>query len=222
MRNRLGGIAAGDPKENTMQGYENPPKPRNVPLIVCSVAAAGCVFLFILIVAATVLFPVFAQARDKARAVSCLSNEKQQALGVLMYVEDYDETFPRVGKWMDVIAPYIKSERVFHCPSVSQGKITPDCGYAFDSRLSGAELADIESPRDSAMIFESTNLKRSAADACKSLPQEEQVRHQCDNIAYIDGHARGFRRSFIADEITNISKNPITPKTKKAGKKSAH
>src|SRR5262249_52467956 len=42
-----------------------------------------------------ILFPVFAQAREKARAVSCLSNTKQIGLAILMYGQDYDETiFP--------------------------------------------------------------------------------------------------------------------------------
>jgi len=203
-----------------MQGYQSVTRPKNIPLIVCGVSACSCVVLFIPILAA-VLLPVFTQARKKAQAVTCLSNEKQQALGMIMYVQDYDETFPRVGKWMDNIAPYIKSEMVFHCPSVSPGRITPDCGYAYDSRLSGATLAQIASPASSALIFESSNLNRSASDACKSLPLPGRLRHQCDNIAFTDGHASKFTAIMISDEIAAISKNPVTPKTKKTGKKSS-
>ena len=46
---------------------------------------------------AAILFPVFARAREKARQASCQSNEKQMMLGVLMYVQDYDERFPGGG-----------------------------------------------------------------------------------------------------------------------------
>src|SRR5947208_15971108 len=53
------------------------------------------VVIAIIAILAAILFPVFAQAREKARAISCVSNEKQVSLGVLMYVQDYDETFPR-------------------------------------------------------------------------------------------------------------------------------
>src|SRR5215212_2811925 len=41
---------------------------------------------------AAILFPVFAQAREQARKTSCLSNAKQWGLGILMYIQDYDET----------------------------------------------------------------------------------------------------------------------------------
>jgi len=51
------------------------------------------VVIAIIAILAAILFPVFAQARAKARQASCLSNEKQLAIASLMYVQDYDETF---------------------------------------------------------------------------------------------------------------------------------
>jgi type II secretory pathway pseudopilin PulG len=48
----------------------------------------------IIAILAAILFPVFAQAREKARQVSCLSNQKQLANAMLMYVQDFDETLP--------------------------------------------------------------------------------------------------------------------------------
>lgn len=50
------------------------------------------VVIAIIAILAAILFPVFAQAREKARAVSCLSNVKQLGLAHLMYAQDYDET----------------------------------------------------------------------------------------------------------------------------------
>jgi prepilin-type N-terminal cleavage/methylation domain-containing protein/prepilin-type processing-associated H-X9-DG protein len=52
------------------------------------------VVIAIIAILAAILFPVFAQAREKARQVSCLSNDKQMGLGFMMYVQDYDETYP--------------------------------------------------------------------------------------------------------------------------------
>lgn len=52
------------------------------------------VVIAIIAILAAILFPVFAQAREKAMSVSCLSNTKQLSLAVLMYVQDYDEQFP--------------------------------------------------------------------------------------------------------------------------------
>lgn len=78
-------------------------------------------------------FPVFAQARDKARQASCLSNIKQLGLAVSMYTQDYDEMFPvhaywegnwntsegKAEYWQGRVLPYIKSLDVFRCPSDS-------------------------------------------------------------------------------------------------------
>ncbi len=51
------------------------------------------VVIAIIAILAAILFPVFAQAREKARQASCTSNVKQITLGILMYVQDYDETY---------------------------------------------------------------------------------------------------------------------------------
>jgi prepilin-type N-terminal cleavage/methylation domain-containing protein/prepilin-type processing-associated H-X9-DG protein len=89
------------------------------------------VVIAIIAILAAILFPVFAQAREKARATSCLSNTKQMGLAILQYVEDYDEMFPKShgnnGKnapdydiwsdsWAIVVQPYIKNYQVFRCP----------------------------------------------------------------------------------------------------------
>jgi prepilin-type N-terminal cleavage/methylation domain-containing protein len=52
------------------------------------------VVIAIIAILAAILFPVFAQAREKARATSCLSNMKQLGTAITMYVQDYDETYP--------------------------------------------------------------------------------------------------------------------------------
>src|SRR5438067_5136613 len=49
------------------------------------------VVIAIIAILAAILFPVFAQAREKARAISCLSNHKQLTTAMLMYSQDYDE-----------------------------------------------------------------------------------------------------------------------------------
>lgn len=52
------------------------------------------VVIAIIAILAAILFPVFAQARDKARQAACQSNLKQIGLGINMYAQDYDETYP--------------------------------------------------------------------------------------------------------------------------------
>jgi prepilin-type N-terminal cleavage/methylation domain-containing protein/prepilin-type processing-associated H-X9-DG protein len=52
------------------------------------------VVIAIIAILAAILFPVFSKAREKARQISCLSNEKQIGLAWIMYLEDYDGNFP--------------------------------------------------------------------------------------------------------------------------------
>src|SRR5215813_1282794 len=96
------------------------------------------VVIAIIAILAAILFPVFAQAREKARAISCLSNSKQLGLAVMMYVQDYDETYPwamngpdgcggpgcpggpnQVDAWPDLVYPYVKNDGAYGCPSAS-------------------------------------------------------------------------------------------------------
>ena len=52
------------------------------------------VVIAIIAILAGILFPVFAQAREKARQASCQSNLRQLGLATAMYIQDYDETYP--------------------------------------------------------------------------------------------------------------------------------
>ncbi len=51
------------------------------------------VVIAIIAILAAILFPVFAQAREKARQAACESNLKQIGLGVLQYNQDWDENY---------------------------------------------------------------------------------------------------------------------------------
>ena len=53
------------------------------------------VVIAIIAILAAILFPVFAQAREKARTASCLSNVKQMGLAIALYRQDYDQVNPR-------------------------------------------------------------------------------------------------------------------------------
>lgn len=78
------------------------------------------VVIAIIAILAAILFPVFAQAREKARSISCLSNVKQIGTSFYMYVQDYDETTPSLGgssgDYYDHLFPYVKNAQLFFCP----------------------------------------------------------------------------------------------------------
>jgi prepilin-type N-terminal cleavage/methylation domain-containing protein/prepilin-type processing-associated H-X9-DG protein len=97
------------------------------------------VVIAIIAILASILFPVFARARENARRTGCANNLKQIALGVMQYTQDYDEKFPihatstdpNTGfvlngmttsstTWIKGIMPYVKSIQVFVCPSAQK------------------------------------------------------------------------------------------------------
>lgn len=103
------------------------------------------VVIAIIAILAAILFPVFAQARAKAREISCVSNVRQLCTGMLMYAQDYDEVFPQwrwdqhynggspypnnaTSLWWNAISPYVKNTQIFDCP---------DNNYRFKTREDG-------------------------------------------------------------------------------------
>ena len=86
------------------------------------------VVIAIIAILAAVLFPVFAQAREKARQTSCLSNLKQMGLAYTMYMGDCDETLPITimsgpsASWINASQPYIKNRGIYRCMSDKSAK----------------------------------------------------------------------------------------------------
>ena len=90
------------------------------------------VVIAIIAILASILFPVFARARENARRSGCQSNLKQIGLGIVQYVQDYDERMPSSQNdglykdvpWHIMLQPYVKSYQIFRCPSnTGTGKI---------------------------------------------------------------------------------------------------
>ncbi len=137
------------------------------------------VVIAIIAILAAILFPVFARAREKARQSNCLSNVKQITLGIMMYVQDYDEMYPRIYRnaspgtmtypggrastglmWYGVIYPYVKNIQIFNCPSWSyrwSGNYTGKFAYGMSYRVGNGStlLADVKSPATTILLADS-------------------------------------------------------------------
>jgi len=139
------------------------------------------VVIAIIAILAAILFPVFAQAREKARQTSCLSNMKQVGLALRMYMSDNDETIffrtssnvdstrahiaiPRTHpdfnalQWWNILMPYIRNQQIFACPSDGNPTLSPDTSGNLVIRRSLVANLAVEFLSDSQVEFGSDTI----------------------------------------------------------------
>lgn len=106
------------------------------------------VVIAIISLLAAILFPVFSRARENARRAACMSNMKQIGLGLVQYIQDYDDRLPFYGSysngslapaqgfyftstvpnWNMQLYPYIKTVQIYSCPSATDSTTEPPSG----------------------------------------------------------------------------------------------
>lgn len=142
------------------------------------------VVIAIIAILAAILFPVFAQAREKARQTHCLNNMKQLGLGFKMYMSDWDDTYPGIGSfnqkngWIyatthyvidvrkGVIFPYVKTVEVYHCksdPAPGQEKANSPTLLSYSMsdqyQFNNAPIteSDVAEPTETILLMEESN-----------------------------------------------------------------
>jgi prepilin-type N-terminal cleavage/methylation domain-containing protein len=147
------------------------------------------VVIAIIAILAAILFPVFAQARDKARQAACLSNVKQIALGIAMYRQDWDGCGPFAGwppgangqhnvhsktshyefEWQFTIQPYLKSAAVLRCPSDKIAFEERPVSYIFNNMMGWERQplseAGVERPSEVVTLWDGYGHKDSATQS---------------------------------------------------------
>jgi prepilin-type N-terminal cleavage/methylation domain-containing protein/prepilin-type processing-associated H-X9-DG protein len=116
------------------------------------------VVIAIIAILASILFPVFARARENARRSSCQSNLKQLGLGIMQYTQDYDEKYYSRGSnrgWAGAIFPYVKSTQVFACPSDSSStNAFISYSYNWNFGQYAPSLSALTAPAKTVMLYE--------------------------------------------------------------------
>ena len=134
------------------------------------------VVIAIIAILAAILFPVFAQAREKARAITCISNVRNLGLAVAQYEQDFDETCPNGlnpyggGQgWGGQVYAYVKSTGIYKCPddptvgqissyaynaNVTKASPTP---AALDASPTAMTIAEYNSPAKTVLLAEVVN-----------------------------------------------------------------
>ncbi|MBC7806203.1 MAG: DUF1559 domain-containing protein [Akkermansiaceae bacterium] len=147
------------------------------------------VVIVIIALLAAILFPVFAQARSKARQVACASNMRQLGMGVLQYTPDYDETFPvhdptyplfYSAEWQMAIYPYVKSKPIYRCPDDPQPELDPA-----EPRISGV-TGDKRTP---VSYLYNPLLGSDYLNSTNEVRTESMVRQPAKMILFMEGYS---------------------------------
>jgi prepilin-type N-terminal cleavage/methylation domain-containing protein len=190
------------------------------------------VVIAIIAILAAILFPVFAQAREKARQSGCLSNEKQLGMSWLMYAQDYDEVLVPVGdskdkhgpSWATRLLPYVKNLPVYACPSASKGRVGVRCNYCYNAWLGADDsyyhtpplqpipLADIPQPAVTLVFWDEPDDWAKTGEEMYNTIESANFnrgvyvnrRHsQGDNLVLADGHAKWLNTT--KPEVSNVN-----------------
>jgi prepilin-type N-terminal cleavage/methylation domain-containing protein/prepilin-type processing-associated H-X9-DG protein len=192
------------------QGFLSAPRTRRSWAPGCNARSAGFTLIELLVVVAiigilaSILFPVFARARENARRASCISNLKQIAIGAQLYLQDYDRIYPpeppppRDGSigWALEFSKIIKSEAVFQCPSETKDNGEGFTDYWINGNLVGASESRIESPANVLLLGDGdTNAVEYAlpsTDYGTWEPGGEYATRHLGGADYVfvDGHAK--------------------------------
>jgi prepilin-type N-terminal cleavage/methylation domain-containing protein/prepilin-type processing-associated H-X9-DG protein len=172
---------------------------------------------------AAILFPVFARARENARRTSCASNLKQLGLGIMQYIQDYDETYPCVylwaadsqGRyWTHDIYPYVKSTQVYVCPSSNAngkfdinnlGQAQTSVRYGMNNNAFGSgttqptKAAQITQPAQLLMLTDTENRITGWNSFMSDVGNHTMsFRHfEGANVAFVDGHVKWLKEENI-------------------------
>ena len=168
------------------------------------------VVIAIIAILAAILFPVFARARENARKTNCLSNVKQIMVGVMAYVQDYDEKYPMYYAgtttdttlfsypyvwWDSMVQPYIKNLKIYRCPSTSAA-ISYGDDYGWNHNVfavgTGKTLATVEQP--AGLMFMTEKGAGGGPYVHSGTYYACADRHMNGaNVGFADGHAKWWK-----------------------------
>jgi prepilin-type processing-associated H-X9-DG protein len=174
-------------------------------LAAAGIGISGTMLLFVVPILAAILFPVFAQARERARAAACMSNMKQLGMGLSMYVQDYDEHLPRKENWCDGLMLYVKDPKYFQCPSLpsEQG------AQAYNASLSRVSVSEVVPPATVAVLEAQGGWNRSGGPSL-AVPRHNQGLY----VTFVDGHVKWVREVDSLIWQPGIGARPAPPRSR--------
>ena len=160
-------------------------------LAIAGIVVSGLVLVMMLVfvpITAAILFPVFAQAREKARASVCISHLRQEGAAMMLYAQDYDGHWPRKENWCDGVLPYVRAPQgfsaalIFQCPSLPNQR----GAQAYNGLLSSVPGNRIATPFNTAAVFDARGGWNLAGGPAMADPRHADGLY----MLFTDGHVR--------------------------------
>ena len=141
------------------------------------------VVIAIIALLAAILFPVFAQVREKGRQTACCNNQRQISMAIMMYAQDHDQMLPNTAEIWSVINMPAAVEK---CPSVTLKNITN--AYGYNAFAAGRSIGKITAPNT--IVLTADCLTNSAVpNILTTLADVDLSRHGGLCVeSYVDGH----------------------------------
>ena len=164
----------------------------------------------IIAILAGMLLPALSKAREKARAVVCLSNLKQLGAAFTMYVQDHDECLPPSNNgagsqyWITALESY-EGDKIVDCPSYKG-----DLSYGANSYLGnkGKKIRCFTKPSQEPLVFDTNNDAYEATGSGGVYSWLDNRHSGGINFCFIDGHAKWISHPENGSELLHWRSNP--------------